>query len=231
MSHPRVPDPIPPSFRMDARFAELLQKAKEEHLTSVEKNELARLLNAPLLERPLIDFVSKHSMKPSDVEVRINNIKWFDHCAEPVRLDLTMSIERVSSWAQAIGNLAWASQTEHMRSSWKNVQLAAQNQLTRWLCDNRPDDYSRWDDIAGKHEESTNALIREKILPFQKNHELPDCFIQSVNCDISFACMENSYLWTGHRCCFFLELLWVYEAGHFPCGWVGKWPDGKLLVH
>ena len=43
--------------------------------------------------------------------------------------------------------------------------------------------------------------------------------------------MENSYLSSGHRCFFFLELLMVYEAGHFPCGWRGDWPDGKLIVY
>lgn len=216
---------------MNARFAKLLQKAERKHLTSAEKDELAGLLNAPLLESPPIEFVSKHIINPSELEARISNISWFDHCSGPAQLDLTMGIERASSWAQAIGNLKWASNTEDMLSSWKNVQLAAQNQLTRWLCDNRPDDYSKWDEVAEKHEEPINALIKEKVTPFQKKHELPDCFSQSVTCDMSYALMENSFLWTGHRCCFFLELLWVYEAGHFPCGWVGKWPDGKLLVY
>jgi hypothetical protein len=43
--------------------------------------------------------------------------------------------------------------------------------------------------------------------------------------------MENAYLGSGHSCFFFLELLTVYEAGHFPCGWVGDWPRGKLVVY
>jgi len=44
------------------------------------------------------------------------------------------------------------------------------------------------------------------------------------------ALMGNSYLDTHHPAHFFLELLWVYEAGHFPCGWLGDWPSGKLIV-
>jgi hypothetical protein len=43
--------------------------------------------------------------------------------------------------------------------------------------------------------------------------------------------MENSYLQSGHSAFFFLELLTVYESGHFPCGWQGEWPQGKLLVY
>ena len=43
--------------------------------------------------------------------------------------------------------------------------------------------------------------------------------------------MENSYLNGGHKVFFFLELLTVYEAGHFPCGWEGEWPKGRLVVY
>jgi len=43
--------------------------------------------------------------------------------------------------------------------------------------------------------------------------------------------MANSYMFTGHRAYFFLELLLVYEMGCFPCGWSGKWPSGELLVY
>jgi hypothetical protein len=42
--------------------------------------------------------------------------------------------------------------------------------------------------------------------------------------------MANSFLASGHRVFFFLELLGVYEAGHFPCGWRGEWPLGSLVV-
>jgi hypothetical protein len=43
--------------------------------------------------------------------------------------------------------------------------------------------------------------------------------------------MQNSYLQSGNSAFFFLELLTVYESGHFPCGWQGEWPQGKLLVY
>jgi hypothetical protein len=52
-----------------------------------------------------------------------------------------------------------------------------------------------------------------------------------VQWDILAALMEHAYLGSGHRCFFFLELLSVYEAGHFPCGWIGPWPQGKLVVY
>jgi hypothetical protein len=36
---------------------------------------------------------------------------------------------------------------------------------------------------------------------------------------------------SGHSAFFFLELLTIYQAGHFPCGWQGEWPKGKLLLY
>jgi hypothetical protein len=59
----------------------------------------------------------------------------------------------------------------------------------------------------------------------------PSPLIQGLRWDILGALMENSYLRSGHAAFFFLELLMVYEAGHFPCGWRGNWPQGELLVY
>jgi hypothetical protein len=43
--------------------------------------------------------------------------------------------------------------------------------------------------------------------------------------------MENAYMTSKHGSYFFLELLTVYEAGHFPCGWRGEWPSGSLVLY
>lgn len=58
----------------------------------------------------------------------------------------------------------------------------------------------------------------------------PALVIPSVQWDLLGALMENSFKGSGHAAFFFLELLTVYEAGHFPCGWRGNWPQGELLV-
>ena len=42
--------------------------------------------------------------------------------------------------------------------------------------------------------------------------------------------MEDTYKKCKKRPVFFLHLLEIYESGNLPCGWEGKWPDGKLIV-
>jgi hypothetical protein len=190
-------------------------------------DELARLLNAPILD-PLVNppagFVSNRVFSPSNLTARLPAINWFSHCGEPFRLDLTMEIEPVPGWPQAMESC--------LAPAWEEAQLDAQNQLTLWLHEHHREQYRKWNDLVLTHRAAViEPLSREQWVPFQQSHDLDLRFVNSVEWDILGALMENSFLDTGHRCFFFLELLTVYEVGHFPCGWRGNWPAGKLLVY
>jgi hypothetical protein len=154
---------------------------------------------------------------------RLEAIRWFSNCGEPLALDLTMEVESVRGWPAAMR----ACQS----LAWENIGLEAQNQLTMWLHQNNRERYLVWNDIAVRHKSELIApLIEEKIVPFQLKQGLDVALVHSTSWDVLRALMANSYLDTHHPAHFFLELLWVYEAGHFPCGWLGDWPSGKLIV-
>jgi hypothetical protein len=139
-------------------------------------------------------------------------------------VDLTMPIERVGSWAEAIEGC--------QDVGWENVQLEAQNQLTLWLHENDKNNYRRWNEFVVRYKEQVVTPLTDSVLlPYQRRHDLDEAIVHSVQWDILGALMENTYLSSGHRSFFFLELLWVYEAGHLPCGWRGEWPVGNLLVY
>jgi hypothetical protein len=220
-SHPTEGHP------MSDRLAELLAKAQNSLLSEAETEELARFLNAPILDpltNPPPGFVSKYSFSPSDLTARLQVIDWFSHCGEPVHLDLTMEVKRLAGWAEVMESCSGV--------SWENVQLEAQNQLSIWLHQNARERYRTWNEVVIKHKAAViEPLSREKWVPFQQANGLEVRFVYCVEWDVLGALMENSFLDTGHQCFFFLELLTVYEAGHFPCGWRGNWPDGKLLVY
>jgi hypothetical protein len=184
-------------------------------------------LNAGMIEavtNPPPGFASKHRFEETDVAARVNSISWFAHCGEQLALDLTMQTEQARAWAQAVESCK--------APAWENAQLEAQNQLTLWLHLNDRANYRRWNEIVVAHKDATVNPLTEKILaPFRAEHGLDIAFVHSVQWDILGALIENSYLRSGHRAFFFLELLTVYEAGHFPCGWEGEWPEGKLLVY
>jgi len=211
---------------MADRVAELLAKGKVGKLSAQEKEELARFLNAPILdplENPPARFVSKHRMTESDVPARLKAIDWFAKCGEPAEFDLTMNVERVKTWPQAM--------KECGAQSWEDVQLEAQNQLTLTLHNRDRERYQDWNDITRRFKNDVITPLTKKVWqPFQKAHGLDINLVHSVQWDILAAMMENAHISSNHGSFFFLELLTVYETGHFPCEWRGKWPQGELLV-
>jgi hypothetical protein len=210
---------------MSDRFAELLAKAQAGQLGPEETEELARLLNAPILGPPDAGpgFRSKHTFGPSDVAGRVRAIEWFARCGRPLSLDLTMPVERVGSWPEAVASLA--------EDVWSNVELEAQNQLTVWLHNHDRERYQSWNErVVGFKAAVIDPLTERHLVPYQARHGLDVVVVYSVQWDVLSALMENAYLDSGHAVFFFLELLWVYEAGHFPCGWRGEWPQGSLVV-
>lgn len=184
-------------------------------------------LNAGMIEavtNPPTGFVSKCKFVETDVTARIKSINWFAHCGERFSLDLSMETTPVTNWSQAI--------TFCKDSVWENVELEAQNQLTVWLHLHDHANYQKWNEIVVAHKKAVvNPLTDNILTPFQAKHSLDIVLVHSVQWDILGALMENSYLSSGHRAFFFLELLMIYEAGHFPCGWDGEWPHGTLCVY
>jgi len=212
---------------MADRFSELLAKGKDGSLTEPEREELVRFLNAPLLDpltNPPAGFVSKHTFSPGALTARLFAIDWFSRCGQPISLDLTMEVEQIGMWPEAVESFGGV--------DWENVQLEAQNQLTMWLHQNARRRYQTWNEIVDAHKATIiEPLTRDRWVPFQDASGLDVQFIHGVQWDILGALMENSFFDTGHQCYFFFELLQVYEAGHFPCGWRGEWPGGSLVVY
>lgn len=209
------------------RFATLLEKGKEGSFTVAEFNEMAHLLNSPILgshNSSADPFKSELSFRQSNILERLRAIDWFAHCGQPLSIALSMPFISVSSWREAMLHC--------MDDYWEGVTLEASNQLTQWLHHYDRENYQQWNLLVdGFKMTAIDPLASENWEPVRANEGLGIEFIHSVKWDVLGALMENAYLQSGHRCFFFLELLLVYEAGHFPCGWTGKWPKGKLVIY
>lgn len=169
------------------------------------------------------EFISKYVFTESDIPQRLWAINWFAHCGEPLRLNLTMDVLQVKTWSQAL-EVCKTSDSD-------NASLEAQNQLTGYLAKQYPDLYRTWNDFVKDYKSRIIApLTIQKILPFCSQNNLDIEVMYSVQWDILGALMENTYMSIHHRAFYFLELLMMYEEGHFPCGWSGAWPQGKLVI-
>jgi hypothetical protein len=210
---------IPVADRTD----ELVAK---KNLTREKQGGLARLLNKPILDaitNPPLEFVSRHRFTRTDVTGRILAIDWFANCGKPAEFDLTMNFERVKSWPKAM--------QECKSRAWGYAKLEARNQLTVALHHLDKEKYRSWNTLTDEFKNEIVLPSTEKIWkPFQERHGLKIDFVHTVQWSILAAMMENAYMPCKHGSFFFLELLAVYEAGHFPCGWRGHWPNGELVV-
>jgi hypothetical protein len=115
--------------------------------------------------------------------------------------------------------------------AWEQVTLEARNQLTESLCKRYRDRYAEWNNVADAAQSRVvTPLVNQVWKPFAERYELGKVFVDCVSWDVMAAIMEHEYRDCSGRPVFFLDLLDVYRAGHFPCGWSGEWPKGNLLV-
>ncbi len=154
---------------------------------------------------------------------RIEKMDCFAHCGEPLSLNLDVAYRYVSDLKTAIKECA--------SHDWENATLDARNILTAYLSTYHPQEDRYWNSLAI----NARQFIQEKVAPRLEtafDGSLPKTCLNSIQWDIHSAIMEDAYSFLGHPFTFFAQLLQIYEAGHFPCGWTGgEYPNGKLLIY
>jgi hypothetical protein len=168
-------------------------------------------------------YVSKHRFQDWNLEERLATVRWFAKWGEACSVDLSVGIQQVSVWNKALESCS--------ASQWRDVQTSGQNQLTLFLHRNDNDNYQNWGRFTVDRKQVLDLLIEEPVRLFKQKHAYPDALLHSVQWDILGALMEEIYKDSDHHSYFFHELVMVYEAGHFPCGWIGDWPNGTLLIY
>ncbi len=158
-----------------------------------------------------------------DILDRIKQINWFSNCGQALQTEIQMEYKGVSSWADA--------KQDYQSTAWENTTLEARNELTSFLHRKYRDQYSKWNLLAQEAKGFLDTEVMPKIELYREENKLDEEFIANVSWDIVNVIMESTYGICSNRPVFFLELLKVYEAGNFPCGWDGEWPNGKLIVY
>lgn len=154
---------------------------------------------------------------------RIRNINWFENCGMKSSIDINTPIVHVDSWSDA--------KRFYTKTDWSNVKLEARNELSQYLHDNFREQFRAWNTYVGQVNVFLDTVVTPKIISVQNANKLGKWFFNAVNWDILNAIMEDIYKQFNHNQSFYNDLLSVYEAGHFPCGWSGEYPNGSLLVY
>ncbi|WP_340399400.1 hypothetical protein [Paenibacillus sp. FSL H8-0079] len=155
---------------------------------------------------------------------RIDSIHWFTNCGTPIAQgSIKQSIVLIDGWVQAE---KWYSAT-----SWEHTTLEARNTLTEFLHRKYPNQDAEWNKKVEDAKGYIDSSLSAKLHSYKDQYQLDHIFVDCVKWDVLHAIMEFAYTDCKRLPHFFLDLLQIYENGHFPCGWEGDYPNGKLVVY
>jgi len=160
-------------------------------------------------------------LSTSELNKRIEAISWFRSCGNELTVELKYPFSQLNSWTGV--------KKAYSTLKWENTRLEVSGDLSIYLLKNYPSKRQEWNLIA---EESKNFLyqkVKNKLIVVKEKQQLDQKFLDCVMWDLVHAFIEDAYKDLNPPI-FYLELLKIYEIGHFPCGWKGKWPQGELLL-
>jgi len=155
------------------------------------------------------------------------------------RVEATLGQLEKSDWfarvgvkdaAAAIVLSSWQEAIEHCSSiEWENLCLEASNQYRMRLLEKSQERYNQWNELVDQLKPVTEALVRRKIEAVVRENNLPKVFEDTVQWDILGVCMEAEYADVYPPGYYASQAYW-YVKGHFPCGWEGDFPNGKIII-
>ncbi len=128
----------------------------------------------------------------------------------------------LSSWKEAI--------TSCSGNDWQDLLLEASNRYTEKLAKVSKERFNAWNQVAEEVKKVTVPLVNNKTYEVAKENHLPQIFIDTVQWVIFHLAMEVEYADVISPGFFAAEGYW-YTHGHFPCGWEGAFPEGKLIIY
>ena len=147
----------------------------------------------------------------------LRSVEWFSNVG---RRD-SDSVDVLTTWDEAIASCS--------SFGWENLCLEAANQYRERLGEASPSGFARWNDIVAVVKPASQALVRDKAADVIAREGLPKMFLDTVDWDILHLCLEAEFSDVQEPGFYASQAYW-YAAGHFPCGWRGAFPDGRLII-
>jgi hypothetical protein len=146
---------------------------------------------------------------------------WFAKVGEPMRSEAP--VVYVKSWQEALDSC--------LAQQWQDLKYEASDFFWVELGWRSVERQFMWNDLLEEVRPVTDELVIRKTAKIVREHRLPEEFLAEVKWDILHVAMEGEYfdLYQGG---FYRSLAYVYNEGHFPCGWEGERPPaGKLRLY
>ncbi|MEW5289573.1 hypothetical protein ABW286_10345 [Erwinia papayae] len=148
---------------------------------------------------------------------RILNVNWFSDIGRPIPQNSYLQAQNLKAAEMSLGS-----------PEWENATLEESNKITGYLSVKEIIIFQEWNNLI----KSAKVFFKNNILTLVPDLDGFDNILmkQCIEWDIVHYLVEDAYKDKLKSDLFFSELLSVYESGHIPCGWNGKWPSGQLIV-
>jgi hypothetical protein len=145
-----------------------------------------------------------------------------------------------ANWFSCVGNLdteaakvlsSWDDAIEHCSTlDWENLCLEAANQYCERLREKSPSRFSQWNKVVDEVKPFAIEMVQRKCRTVVENHGLPKPFRDCVDWDILHLLLEAEFADVFPPGFYASQAFW-YLRGHFPCGWDGEFPAGRLVIY
>jgi hypothetical protein len=179
-----------------------------------------------LAQIPFLAFL-EHDHDPNEVPMNdtaagllkdLERSALFAQVGTPVESDSVLTVE---SWKEASKRC----RAREAKYAWGEALNVLSDEL-------RPKDLSRyrlWNEIASEARDKVKSLLMPQIERVSNAQKFGTFFANTVVGDFVGACIELAYAdLVPPR--FFAAITKWYLAGHWPCGWEGEYPEGRLII-
>ena len=112
---------------------------------------------------------------------------------------------------------------------WENITLDCVHNISSNVPKERDGIGIEWNDVVDEINKRVMSELAEFVnKKWEEKYELSKPFRIEFQSILSSCLLANCYKEFYHEP-LFDEILSIYEQGYFPCGWQGRFPEGKLL--
>ncbi|PHR93461.1 MAG: hypothetical protein COA78_32865 [Blastopirellula sp.] len=150
----------------------------------------------------------------------IQNLDWFSDVSNDLPSKYS-DFQPVIDWDNAIAL------SESL--VWENIGIEEGNNITLHLNSVCKDEFQKWNQVVNNAKEELE-ISWQRLSNYVEDNNLPQVIVDCAKWDtINAVAVEYYSVWKPSR--YYIDLLEIYQLGHFPCGWLGEWPSGKMCVY
>lgn len=165
-------------------------------------------------------------------DLRLNNLK-------PATREFLQALHEITLFAR-VGSPSSDPTARHVHSwlaamrtcnqqDWNNAQLDMSNDTARRVRTVSKRLYTTWNSVVDRVNPHIEYLFRRKLRAFRLKFFFYPPLSRSVRWDLRHCCIEKEFqelCGTGYSS----RIGELYLSGHFPCGWDGDYPQGRLII-